>query len=481
MAGFMDTLFGPDGPGGQPGIVGNALSAIGNAGVDAAKTVAQLPLTLATLPTDFLKQPDLFIGSNGHADLAAILSKDYRKQKAADIQGEKDFERLRRQAAGMDWAQKMFFGNDTGRSPAGNAEAAIASGLPQDQAEMLRQRDMAQSALLGAERANTQGALGQIGVPPEIARFAGPDDVMDTYNARQRDAALAADRSQRQALAERKEKRIAMTPAEKKVEAYQRAVASGDPIAIEAAKADLLTIGKSNAQMTVVKPGGEVITGGADDVTGFESTTARDNARKQQDSAKNVLATIQEMRDVLKRQPAVAGASGAVAGGWQDLAQQGQQFLNLRAGVQTDLAGGKVEDTVVDRMAKAYDPAFPEFNALEMTLAFAVARANNPDGRISDKDLDNAIRQVRGGNATASWLSNPESVGAALDVLERSTKRIADQATDRAKPFKKPNPLRDAIEGKKPSLKDKQALKTKPPSEMTDDELSMELLRLEGK
>ena len=149
----------------------SGLKQVGDAGLDAAKTVAQLPLTIATLPTDFLKNPEVFMGGPRGVDVAAILSKDYRKQKAADIQGARDYEKLRQQASGVDWAQKLFFGPTSGMSPAEGAQAAQAAGIPQNMARLLQQRDYAESQ---AEKEARDAATAS-GMLPQVAAIADRD------------------------------------------------------------------------------------------------------------------------------------------------------------------------------------------------------------------------------------------------------------------------------------------------------------------
>lgn len=168
--GLMDVLFGADGVGGQPGVVGNAVNAVGSAGADAAKTLAKLPLTLATLPTDFLKNPSVFFGDGPRGiDLAAVFDKDYRKFKEADIKAQDDARHLLRQAQGVNAAQAIIqdlFGPNSGMSPAEGAQQAIAMGVPESMARAAQQRDYADSRNAQIVRELLVPVLRE--VPPEI-------------------------------------------------------------------------------------------------------------------------------------------------------------------------------------------------------------------------------------------------------------------------------------------------------------------------
>ena len=147
----------------------DGLKAVGEAGLDAAKTVAQLPLTIATLPTDFIKNPNVFFGNGPRGlDLGAIFSKDYRKQKEADIKGAADFEKLQQHKQAVDWVTNMFTQQapTSGKSPAEYAQGLRDQGIPNEYVQPALQQDYAQ----GQQRQQARQALGQF-LPPEIAGF----------------------------------------------------------------------------------------------------------------------------------------------------------------------------------------------------------------------------------------------------------------------------------------------------------------------
>lgn len=147
------------------------LQGVANAGIDAAKTLASLPRTLLTLPTDFLKSPETFISPSGHADFAAILSPEYRKLKEADQASQEAVKKMVLNHDAVQFA-KSIFQPGTG-SPAELKNRAIAAGVPKDIAEQEQQNMYArgQANQQAATALQTPIAQGGAGIAPEVANM----------------------------------------------------------------------------------------------------------------------------------------------------------------------------------------------------------------------------------------------------------------------------------------------------------------------
>lgn len=154
--GIMDAIFG-------------GLKQVGSAGVDIAKTVAQLPLTIATLPTDFIKNPNVFLGGGPAVtrgiDIGAILSKDYRRQKEADLKGAADFEKMRQNAEAVKFVDTLFGNTATDTAQGERRKMLEAQGF--DPAML---QPLANAAK--AERHAARRGAGAAGMAPEIANIA---------------------------------------------------------------------------------------------------------------------------------------------------------------------------------------------------------------------------------------------------------------------------------------------------------------------
>ena len=158
MAGFLETLFGPDGIGGQPGVPMRALYATPIAG-DVAKTL-----------TDFGKNPELFFGGSarGGLDLPALLSSDYRKQKAADMEADREANKALATARGVLTAKNLadFFGGlATDTAQGETRKTLIAQGMDPALVNPL-------AAAAKSERHSARRGGKAAGLLPEVANIA---------------------------------------------------------------------------------------------------------------------------------------------------------------------------------------------------------------------------------------------------------------------------------------------------------------------
>lgn len=528
--GLMETLFGPDGIGGEPGLVGKAGNAVwqgtgeldpqAGLGETVVKSLGNIPHLLTDIaiknPLEILKDPASVLNDQGQISFTRLLFPDFRRNVVKAEQQQAEAQKAYTAVAGLN-ANKMILDsifNAAGVQGPEGVEQAVAMGADRAAAERRAVEDQTTEDQTLAARDAVAGIAP--GVPRALldTGITEPGQGLETYLNIERSNAMASERSQDNARADRQfslsqaaadraataAERAAMEPWEKALQSYRQAVASKDPLAIEAARAAMKKLEGSSGPVTVVRTpdGGEVISGDGRGVAAFGSQTAKDRAAATVDAQDALLNTIGEMRTLADKNPEAFGAAGAVGGFAQNVTEQGKAFAALRQRVSDDIAKGGAEPEVGAAVAESFvnaskfNEAIPQRIALENTLAYAKARANNPDGKISDADYKAALATVRGGQGEgADWMANAASTKAVLDVLERDAKRERARAKLRAgKPGKEKSALAqemDKAEGKgqaKPSLRDRkkgQTTTTKAPSEMTDDEIQMELLKLEGR
>ena len=165
--GIMETLFGPDGVGGQPGAVGNAMNAAGGAYKKASETPFA---SLLTLPTEIIRDPLQFTNSEGKLDIAALLSPNARKTFAAQKQAAQDAAKVK--AIGEAYnvtktATDLFTNAPTPEARAKLAEGMIGFGLSESEFNPFRQ-----SADIGQEAARAVGR--EVGMMPATTALLDP-------------------------------------------------------------------------------------------------------------------------------------------------------------------------------------------------------------------------------------------------------------------------------------------------------------------
>lgn len=107
MGNFLESIF---------GAAKEGLQEVGNAGLDIGKTIAQIPLSVATAVPDFLKNPDLFLNENGQLDyrgVGSLLSKDYRKNRQMEMDTAAQWNNAQKIADGVKFVNEIFQGAAT--------------------------------------------------------------------------------------------------------------------------------------------------------------------------------------------------------------------------------------------------------------------------------------------------------------------------------------------------------------------------------
>jgi len=163
--GFLEVLFGPDGPGGQPGAVGNAMNAAGGAYKKASETPFA---SLLTLPTEIIRDPLQFTNSEGKIDIAALLSPNARKTFAQQKQAAQDAAKWKATADAYNIANTAM--GIFSKAPTPEARAALAQGMVGLGLQESEFNPFRQSADVGQDAA--RAAALEAGAVPSLANIA---------------------------------------------------------------------------------------------------------------------------------------------------------------------------------------------------------------------------------------------------------------------------------------------------------------------
>lgn len=151
--------------------------------------------------------------------------------------------------------------------------------------------------------------------------------------------------------------------------------------------------------------------------TGLAPTTANNTlANNQAAEITRTLNTLDLYEALIDNNPGSIGLPGLIRGTAQNAIATAQ-----------DLAGsfGKTAPEVADAAAEIraglqsiapeiFDPSIPEAQFLQGTLAYAIARTENPSGEVSRQAYDRALSRISGG-----MLSNSQSVKATINSYRK--------------------------------------------------------------
>lgn len=148
------------------------------------------------------------------------------------------------------------------------------------------------------------------------------------------------------------------------------------------------------------------------------TTSTRTGVQNQLLSIATARATTKQLLNIIRKNPQSQGVVGFVRGTAQDMmataGEVGQLFndeLGANGQIAQDIQNGLIDAGLA---GKYFDPSIPAIDMLSNLLAYQVARANDPNGRASDKDIENARRTIGGDK----WLSNAAESSTRLSQLD---------------------------------------------------------------
>ncbi|CDZ55109.1 hypothetical protein [Neorhizobium galegae] len=160
--------------------------------------------------------------------------------------------------------------------------------------------------------------------------------------------------------------------------------------------------------------------GGAAD-TGLGPTTANNTAANNQAAQiTQALNTLDVYEQLIRNNPGALGIVGLIRGTAQNAVASATDLAGAfgKTAPQVAEAAADIKAGLANVAPEVFDPAIPEANFLQATLAYAIARTENPSGEVSRQAYDRARERISGGflGNSQETLSN---VGAYRKVLEK--------------------------------------------------------------
>lgn len=159
--------------------------------------------------------------------------------------------------------------------------------------------------------------------------------------------------------------------------------------------------------------------GSAADV-GFAPTTANTtSANNQEAEITRTLNLLDIYESALDNNPGALGLAGLVRGTAQNAVATATDLAQAFGGTAPEVAAA-ADDLRAGLQGVApdlFDPSIPEIAFLQGTLAYSLARTENPSGEVSRQAYERALERVKGGGMLANTQSAKAAVGALRKVV----------------------------------------------------------------
>ena len=161
-------------------------------------------------------------------------------------------------------------------------------------------------------------------------------------------------------------------------------------------------------------------TGTAADV-GLAPTTANTTqANNQEAEVTRALNLLDVYESAVRSNPGSIGLAGLVRGTAQNAAQTAADLAAAfgKTAPQVQEAAEEVKRGLSQIAPEFFDASIPEIDFLQGTLAYSLARTENPSGEVSRQAFERAYERVKGGGLLANQQSALAAIGANRKVLQ---------------------------------------------------------------
>lgn len=152
--------------------------------------------------------------------------------------------------------------------------------------------------------------------------------------------------------------------------------------------------------------------------TGLGPTTANTtSANTRAAEVTRALDVLDLYEGLIKNKPGVVGIPGLIRGTAQDAVATARDVANSfgKTVPQIQDATNELSKGLKGVAPEMFDPSIPEADFYKGTLAYALARTENPSGEVSRQAYDRAHQRIAGG-----VLSNPDSILAATGAFRKT-------------------------------------------------------------
>lgn len=233
------------------------------------------------------------------------------------------------------------------------------------------------------------------------------------------------------------------TALEKDIRSYREALLRGDNLTAEATKAKVLKEQKASSGgiTTIHNPQtGEVITT-TGDVGDYMDKITRRQMVQQRMAVDRSMQLIGQIRKMADEEPNLAGATARMRQALQNLGMQAMEFARVDTSMSVNAPLGEGETAFAEsELGRSFfSGQLEQFESVKIGLAYALARALDPSGRLSDADVEFQLRRIQG-ESTAATLKKLESVEKDLMFQREQAERVLG-----AFPAKGPSMLEQAF------------------------------------
>lgn len=158
---------------------------------------------------------------------------------------------------------------------------------------------------------------------------------------------------------------------------------------------------------------------------GAPTKTNQTQANAREAEVTRTLETLDLYEGIIRNNPGSIGLPGLIRGTAQDVAAVATDVAKAfgKSVPQIEGAAADIRKGMQSVAPEYFDPAIPEAQFLQGTLAYALARTENPSGEVSRQAFERAHERVRGG-----LLANPDrasaNIGAFRKTLDAELKAI---------------------------------------------------------
>lgn len=161
-------------------------------------------------------------------------------------------------------------------------------------------------------------------------------------------------------------------------------------------------------------------TGSASEV-GLSPTTANQTqANNQEAEVTRALNLLDVYESAVRSNPGSIGLAGLVRGTAQNAAQTATDLAAAfgKTAPQVQEAANEIKQGLAQIAPEFFDASIPEIDFLQGTLAYSLARTENPSGEVSRQAFERAYERVKGGGLLANQQSALAAIGANRKVLQ---------------------------------------------------------------
>lgn len=167
-------------------------------------------------------------------------------------------------------------------------------------------------------------------------------------------------------------------------------------------------------------------TGSASDVGLAPTTANQTGANNQEAEVSRTLNLLDVYEHALDNNPGALGLAGLIRGTAQNAVATATDFAQAFGGTAPEVqaAADNLRAGLEGVAPELFDTSIPEIAFLQGTLAYSLARTENPSGEVSRQAYERALERVRGGGMLANTQSAKAAVGALRKVVNSQLEAI---------------------------------------------------------